>query len=327
VGQLLGGALVSFDLGGLGWRLVFLINLPVSLLAFVAAIPLVPDTRADRRPRLDVIGVVLSAATLAALVVPLIEGRELGWPLWCFVMLFAAPVLGEAFRRWERHLTRAGGEPLVAMDIFAAAGLLRGLGATATLYAVAAFFLTYAIYLQTGLGRSAWQAGIDILPMSIGLMSGSSSSPAIGRWAGKAAPSLGYLLSASGLFTAALIVAAAPVPSFAMLGPALAVTGFGLGLALPTMMRVIVERVAPQRAGLVGGLFNTMLQVSAALGIALLGGMFFIVRGATNAPPAIAHAFAVTLAGVGCCHLLGALLAAGLGQRRLTSTAIVTAQA
>ena len=106
VGQLLGGALVSADLGGLGWRLVFLINLPVSLVAFACAIPLVPNTRGDSRPRLDVLGVALSAATLAALIVPLIEGRETGWPWWCIGLLATAPLFGEAFRRWEHHLTR-----------------------------------------------------------------------------------------------------------------------------------------------------------------------------------------------------------------------------
>jgi MFS family permease len=81
-GQLLGGALVVADLGGFGWRLIFLVNLPVAIGAFVAAIPLLRDTRGATRPRLDFVGVVLSAAALTALVLPLIEGRELGWPWW-----------------------------------------------------------------------------------------------------------------------------------------------------------------------------------------------------------------------------------------------------
>ncbi len=318
VGQLLGGALVSADLGGLGWRLVFLINLPVAVAAFAAAVPLVPDTRAGRRPRLDLLGVVLSAGALAALVVPLIEGRELGWPAWCIALLVAAPLLGEAFRRWELRLTRAGGAPLVAMDIFAAPGLLRGLAAIGTLYGTAAFFLTYAIYLQTGLGRSAMQAGLDILPMSAGLMAGSFSSAAIGRRVGRAAPSLSYATTATGMFLAAWVIpTAGGPPAFLLLGPALALAGFGLGVALPTMMRVVVERVAQNRAGLVGGLFNTMLQISAALGVAILGGLFFAVRGTAPAAGAIAHAFAVTLAAVGGCHVLGAALAIGLGQQRV----------
>src|SRR5271168_3086286 len=97
-GQLLGGALVAADLGGFGWRLIFLINLPVAIGAFVAAIPLLRDTRGATRPRLDFGGVALSAAALTALVLPLIEGREFGWPWWTIALLISAPLLAEAFR-------------------------------------------------------------------------------------------------------------------------------------------------------------------------------------------------------------------------------------
>ena len=90
-GQLLGGALVAADIGGFGWRLIFLINLPIALGAFVAAIPLLRETRGASRPRLDLGGVALSAAALTALVLPLIEGRELGWPWWSIAMLSTAP--------------------------------------------------------------------------------------------------------------------------------------------------------------------------------------------------------------------------------------------
>ena len=106
-GQLLGGALVGADLGGFGWRLMFLINLPVSIGAFVAAIPLAARDARRARPRLDFGGVVLSAAALTALVLPLIEGRELGWPWWTIAMLLTAPVFAEAFRRYEIRLARA----------------------------------------------------------------------------------------------------------------------------------------------------------------------------------------------------------------------------
>jgi MFS family permease len=326
VGQLLGGALVSADLGGLGWRLVFLVNLPVSLAALVAAAVLVRDSSSSRRPRLDLVGMLLSAAALTALVVPLIEGRERHWPWWCVALLIAAAPLGEAFRRWEVRLAARGGEPLVAMEIFRAPGLLRGLGAIATLYALAAFFLTYAIWLQAGLGLSALQSGLGILPVSAGLLTGSFLSPAVGRWAGLASSSLGYLVSAAGLVATSQVVAAMPagaLPPLVLLVPALALIGLGVGFTLPTMMRVVVERVDQRRAGLVGGLVNTMLQISAALGVAVLGGLFFTLRGDRSDPGAIAQAFAATLLGVAACHLLGAALAAGLGQRRQRPAASV----
>src|SRR5471030_1131045 len=89
-GQLLGGALVAADIDGFGWRLIFLINLPIAVATFVAAIPLLRETRGATRPRLDLVGVSLSAAALTALVLPLIEGREQGWPWWMIIMLAAS---------------------------------------------------------------------------------------------------------------------------------------------------------------------------------------------------------------------------------------------
>ena len=328
VGQLLGGALVAADIGGFGWRLVFFINLPVALAAIVAAIPLLRETRPDRRPQLDLGGVALSAAALGALVLPLTEGREQGWPLWAFVLLLATPLLGEGFRRYELLLAARGGEPLVPMDAFSAPGLLRGLGAILTLYAMAAFFLTFAIYTQAGLGLSALQSGLAILPVSIGFLVGSTGSPYFGRLAGRAAPSLGFFLSATGAISLAIVTSQAPAdaaPPFVSMTGALMLIGLGMGSSIPTMMRVVVERVDPRRAGLVGGLVNSMLQVSAAIAVATLGGLFYAVLGQRTDAQSIAHAFALTLVGVGTCHIFGGLLAWGLGQRRPAAKAAAAA--
>ena len=319
VGQLLGGALVGANIGGMGWRLIFLINLPVSLLAFLAALPLLRETRGRVRPRLDLGGVVLCALMLSALVVPLIEGRERGWPWWSIVMLLTTPAFVEAFRRYEIRLAKAGHDPLVSIEIFREPGLLRGLGAILTLYALAAFFLTYSIYLQAALGFTALQAGLAILPFSAGFLLGSTASPLVGRRLGRAAPSAGFVVSSIGLAATALTAATTPVglvPPWPLLAPALLMIGLGMGLSIPTMVRVIVERVAPERAGLVGGIVNSTLQVSAAIGVAALGGLFYATLGPRTDPGAVTHAFAVTLLAIAACHVVGAILAAGLGQRR-----------
>jgi len=319
VGQLLGGALVGADVGGLGWRLIFLINLPIAIVAFAAAIPLLPQTRGARRPRLDVGGVVLSSAALTVFVLPLVIGRERGWPWWSVALLLTTPIFVAAFRRYEIRLARAGGDPLVAIDVFRTPGVLRGLGAILTLYAMAAFFLTFSIYLQTALGFSAWQAGLSILPFSAGFLAGSTLSPQFARALGGAAPSVGYALSAAGLLATAALVLGFPagaIPPWPLLAPALAATGLGMGIAMPTMVRVIVERVDPAKAGLVGGMVNSTLQVSAALGVAVLGGLFYTALGTHTDAASVTAAFAITLFGVAACHATGALLAAGLGQHR-----------
>ena len=322
VGQLLGGALVQADLYGMGWRLIFLINLPVSVVAFVAAIPLLRETRGTHRPRLDVGGVILSAIALTVLVLPLIEGRERGWPWWSIAMLVTTPVFVELFRRYELRLAKAGGDPLVAIEVFQSPGLLRGLSAILTLYALAAFFLTYSIYLQSALDFTALQAGLAILPFSAGFLTGSTFSPLFGRWLGTAASSLGFVLSATGLVGTAAVVLLPPagaVPPLALAAPTLLLIGLGMGMSIPTMVRVIVERVEPHRAGLVGGMVNSTLQVSAAIGVAVLGGLFYTALGTRTDPAAVTHAFSITLLAIAACHLGGAFLGAGLGQRRRVS--------
>jgi MFS family permease len=323
-GQLLGGALVGADPGGFGWRLIFLINLPVAVATIATAIPLLPDTRSAHRPRLDVGGVVLSAATLGAFVVPLILGREQGWPWWAIALLAVSPVLAELFRRYEQRLARAGGDPLIAVEVFQSGGLLRSLAAIGTIYAMAAFFLTFSIYLQAGLGLTAWHAGLAILPLSVGFLLGSTGSPLVARRLAGIGPSLGFLLSATGFLVTSRIVVLVPsgvVPPLLLLGPGLFLSGLGTGIAIPTMVRAVTERVEPHRAGLVGGVVNSTLQVSAALGVAVLGGVFYTVLAGHHSPAAIAHAFSVTLLGVAAAHLTGAVLASGLRTRRIARRA------
>lgn len=320
IGQLLGGALVGADIGGFGWRLIFLINVPIAALTIAAAFPLLRETRGAHRPRLDLGGVVLSSLALGSFIVPLVEGRERGWPLWSIVMLLTTPLFVEAFRRHEIRLARAGGDPLVSIEVFQSHGLLRGVGATLTLYAIATFFLTYSIWLQSALGFTPWQAGLWILPFSIGFLIASTFSAAIGRALGASTPSLAFILAAAGSFLNAVVIAFHPagvMPPWPLIMPSMALAGFGMGLAIPTMVRVIVERVEPQHAGLVGGLFNSALQVSAAISIALLGGLFYTVLGSRTDPGAFTHAFIIALLAISACHLGGALLAVGLGHRRV----------
>ncbi len=277
------------------------------------------ETRSERRPRLDWGGVVLSSAALTAFVLPLVEGRERGWPLWSIVVLLTTPIFVECFRRYEIRLAKAGGDPLIAIEIFEQPGLMRGLGAIMTLYAISTFFLIYSIYLQAALGFTALQAGLAVIPFSVGFVTGSTFCPLFGRWLGRAVTSLGFSLSATGAVAMALIAShftAGVTPPWTLLGTAVTVVGLGMGVSMPTMMRAIVERVESRHAGLVGGIVNSTLQVSAAVGIAVLGGLFYTVIGAHAVPATVTRAFSITLVGIAICHVGGALLAAGLGQRK-----------
>jgi MFS family permease len=322
IGQLLGGVLVAADIASLGWRLIFLINLPIAIVTFLAALPLLRQTRGPNQTRLDLGGIVLSSAALASFVVPLAEGRARGWPWWSIALLLATPAMVALFRRHETRLAIHGGDPLVAFDVFRAPGLLRGLAAIMTLYTIATFFLVYSIYLQTALHFTALQAGLAILPFSAGFLAGSTASPHVGRWLRQAAPSLGFALSAAGAIAISIVTTQSlpgTIPPLPLMTAALLCLGLGIGMSVPTMARVIVERVEPNRAGLVGGMVNSTLQVSSAVGVAVLGGLFYTALGTRPDAAAVTHAFAITLLAIAATHLGGAVLAAGLGQPRPVS--------
>ncbi|WP_222597132.1 MFS transporter [Chitinophaga pinensis] len=167
-GQLLGGVLVSADMFNLGWRSVFLINLPIILFAIPAALILLRENRAERSEKLDIPGALLLAAGLLTLVLPLIEGRENHWPWWCIVLLILSFPLLYIFWHYEKKQESAGGSPLVYPSLLMKSGLRRSLSAAFFFYALASFFLVFAIYEQGALGHDTLATGLAILPLGIG---------------------------------------------------------------------------------------------------------------------------------------------------------------
>src|SRR6267154_5597906 len=114
----LGGLLLSADLLGLGWRPVFLVNLPFGVAAMTLAWWLVRESRAPAGLKLDPGGVVLVSAALALLLYPLIRGEAAGWPAWTWLSLAGAAVLLVVFVRYERWKTDQGGSPLLMLSLF-----------------------------------------------------------------------------------------------------------------------------------------------------------------------------------------------------------------
>lgn len=290
-GQLLGGWLVSADLWDMGWRSVFLINIPVIVLAIPAALMLVRETRADHAGGMDFPGAALLALGVLALVVPLIEGREHGWPWWSVCLLMLGPPLLILFWRYEKHRERTGASVLVPPSVMSATpGLRLGLLAAVLLYALAAFFLTFAVYQQAGLGRDALAAGLAILPLGIGQVLGPSCGLRLSRWLGPRAAAFGMGVEVIGLVLAAAVATAGkpawlPVP--------LLLLGIGQGIALPALVRMNVDRVEPRWAGLAAGVVSAALQLGAALSVAVIGGAFFSLAPDGASPDEITSAFAL----------------------------------
>ncbi len=304
-GQLLGGLLVSVDLFGLGWRTVFLINLPIIALAVPAAISWVRDSRAEQAGRLDIVGALLLATGLLAVVVPLIEGRERGWPWWCVVLLALGPPLLLAFWRCEQRQERRHGTPLVPPSVLASPGLRRSLAATFFFYTIAPFFLVFAVYEQTGLGHDALTAGLAVLPLGIGFLLGPLGSAAVARRLGTNTAAFGMGLEVVGMLAAASLAWA---DAAAWLTVPLFLIGLGQGVALPALVRLNVDQVDARWAGLAAGLVNATLQISAAVSTAAIGGLFFSLSSHGAGPGAVKAAFSVALLAIGVALGLAAVL-------------------
>ena len=310
VGQILGGLLIEGS--SLGWRAVFLVNLPVAAAAIPAAIYWLPESRGEAHARLDWGGALWLSATLAALVGPLIEGRELGWPIWSFAVLALSPVLGAIFWRYETRLAAQGGNPLVHPEAFRQPGLLRGLTATLVFYSMASFFLIFPMYEELGLGAGARTAGLAFLPFGLGFLVGSQFARFAAARLGALAASAGMSVTALGMLTLAYLVR-----RHASLGvePVLLVMGLGQGAAMPALLRAVIDRVDARWSGLASGLVNATLQIGAAISVAVIGGLFFARIGATPNLDAIGAAFSLSLVCIAGALAVGAATIAGLRRR------------
>ncbi|MGO4578125.1 MFS transporter [Cupriavidus sp. 2TAF22] len=304
LGQLLGGALIRADPGGLGWRACFLINVPVAAAALLLAprvlraAPRVPGSKPDLR------GMALLATALCALVWPLVEGRQQGWPPATLLALALAPPLLALFAWQQRRLQARGGQPLVSPALFATPGFARGLAVTLAFYAGnASFYFVLALYLQDGLGLSPLQGGGAFTMLALGFFGASLAAPRIAARLGRSSIAYGALLLAAGHWLQlanALLPwhAHATAPVAAMLG-LLAVQGAGIGMVMAPLASAVLAGMPERHAGVASGVLATVQQVGNSVGVALIGNVFYGVLEASAMPPdwpGYTHAYAWSLA-------------------------------
>ncbi|MHA3737196.1 MFS transporter [Pseudomonas sp. Eth.TT006] len=318
IGQALGGVLIALDVLGMGWRAIFLVNLPIALLVIVFGIPLLKETRARHPSKLDLVGTVLSMLTLTALVLPLIEGRAAGWPWWAWLSLAAAPVLAVLFWCYETRLSRAGGTPILNPAALQAPGLGRALLVALCFYAIGVFFLMFSMYVQGALQMSALHAGLIFLPFGAGFLLGPLSVPRLRRVLGDYVNPTGMALEVGGLLWLGWLLSATPAalaPSLTSLAAILFLIGFGQGLGLPTLMRMVTGRVAPAYAGMIAGITSATLQISTSLSVALIGGIFYTLLGEQTTAESITHAFTVSVLCIAACLTVGVALSLSLARQ------------
>ncbi|WP_454689539.1 MFS transporter [Achromobacter aloeverae] len=274
-GQVLGGWLVHADLFGLGWRNIFLINVPIGLFA-IAAARCIPESRAPRRAALDWAGVALASAGLACLLVPLIAGPGQGWPAWSLAMPCAAAALLAGFWRQQEGRRMAGRLPLVDMRLLAQCRFALGATLVLLVYSTSSsFFLCFALLAQTGLGLDPFAAGSIFAPCSVGFVAASLAMPRLVARRGTAAIIAGaavYAVSIGVLIAQVHAAGASLAP--ARLIPVLLAVGVGQGAIMTPLLNLVLGFVEQAQAGMASGVISTVQQVGAALGVAAVGILF-----------------------------------------------------
>jgi EmrB/QacA subfamily drug resistance transporter len=284
VGQLAGGALVEANIAGTSWRPIFLVNVPLGLAGLLLARREVPSTRSLEPPRVDPLGTLLLGLAVVALLVPLTEGRALGWPAWSWVLLGLAAPATAAFAAVERRLERSNGHPIVPPSLLRLPGMRRGLVIAVPFFAgFGAFMFVVAITLQQGARLSPLRAGFALVPMALTFLVASlASARLVGRY-GATVLTAGASLQAVGLAgLAATLFADWPGVDALNLAPAMAVAGFGQGLVMAPLFGFVLAGVPAARAGVGSGVLTTTQQSALALGVASLGSLFLSLGAADS---------------------------------------------
>lgn len=282
LGPIVGGLLIQWLGEESGWRWIFAVNIPIGVLALIATAMFVPALRpaAGNRGRVDAVGLLLLTVSLSALLVPLIEGQDQGWPAWTIISLVVGVLLMVAFGWWERRVVAAGRVPLVPPSLFANVQFTAG--AVLALVYFASFtsiFFCIALLWQSGLGHSALESGIVTIPFAIGNIIGASQSDRLATRLGRTVLLVGTAMVIVGLaavWTILKTVEAADLTNWWFLLPLL-VAGVGNGLFIAPNARFIVATVPRPLAGAAGGVIGTVQRIGSAIGIAVVSSVLFAV--------------------------------------------------
>jgi EmrB/QacA subfamily drug resistance transporter len=281
IGPVLGGWLVSSDAFGIGWRSIFLINLPLGIALVALALRSVPETRSEHPLRLDPVGLVLATTGLLGVVYALIEGRSQDWAAWIWAVGLAGLALLAAFAVQQVRRERVTGSALLPMRLFHDRGFSAGLVTQGAFQgSLAGFALVLTVYVQAGLGWSAIHAGLTLLPFSLGAFVGTGISVPLGMRLGKVVMVVGATMqSVATVWVISVVHGRADAVSTWDLAPALVLSGIGLGMLVVPLVDVALATVPTSEAGAASGAYGTVQQVGAALGVAVIGTVFFGVAG------------------------------------------------
>jgi EmrB/QacA subfamily drug resistance transporter len=282
---ILAGALIDANLWGIGWRLVFLINVPIGAAALAFAVWSLPRGVTHPGIKLDIGGVVLIGLALVAIIYPLIQGRTDGWPVWCFAMLAAGAVLLVAFVLYEQHRKS---DPLIEPTLLTNRTYLSAIALSLAFFgAFGGLLLCISLYGQLGEGWSPIHAGLTLTPMVIGMILGMLGSNAAVSRLGRHLLHIGILLIATGTAILAVTLTGARTASTWDLIPGLFIIGIGVGASIGQLFQFVLTSVSMDEVGSASGVIEAVQQLSTALGVAVLGTIFFSAFGHHLAPDAL----------------------------------------
>ncbi|MDR3515773.1 MAG: MFS transporter [Azospirillaceae bacterium] len=279
-GQILGGLIVWSDLFGLGWRIIFFLNLPIGLVAIRLA-GTIPESKAAEAARLDGPGLALVTIGLILLLVPLLEGEAAGWPTWTAASGSAGFFLLVVFVLWERWLARAGGSPTIDFALFGNRGFAGAASVVLLIYSTpASFFLCFSLMMQSGFGVTPLRAGSLLTPMSIGFIGASLIANRLVTRFGYKAVAGGMVVYAAGFFWLCQIAPALGSMISGGVGHrfvfimGMVLFGIGQGLSGPPLLSFAIGFVEAHYAGMAAGIISTMQQIGGAFGIAIVSMLF-----------------------------------------------------
>ncbi|GAA2088929.1 MFS transporter [Streptomyces albiaxialis] len=341
-GQLVGGALVSADLFGSGWRPVFLINVPIGVLLLVAGVRVLGGRDAagaagaggtdravgasgagraagDRAPSraLDLPGLFLLAAAVLLFTVPVVLGQELDWPLWGWVSLALCAVVFTVFALYETRLSRRGGSPLLSPRVLRAPGVPLAVFRILTMMAVnGGFTFVLMLHLQGGLGQSALRAGLTMVPTCAAFsVAGLGWRRLPERWHALLSPG-GFLLGAASLAGIGALYAGGG-DGGPLVYVLMATEGLGMSLAYNPVLAGAVARVRQEDAADASGLLVTTAQIGLLVGVAVFGAVFLGRAESGTGPLASAHAMGLTCGAMAAAAVAGCLAGAVRALARL----------
>ena len=277
LGPVVGGALVDLDLFGTGWRSIFLVNVPIGAAGIWLGLRHLPRSEPSARgQRIDLPSVGLAVAGAFALVYPIVEGRELGWPLWSIALAFGG-VAVLALLGVRQGRLRGPRAPLFEPSILRRRAYVMGLLLVVTFIgAMGGMTLALTVMFQAGLGFSPLDSGVATIAIPVFAIFGSITSSVTLERLGRTTIHIGTATMAIGLVVTDLVLRAqgGDLSAWAIAAP-LAVTGFGMGMVFVPMFDVILAGVRPDLLGSASGLLETIQQLGMSLGIAIVGTVLF----------------------------------------------------